>query len=68
MKKSKTLASIKTLLIVGVLALIIQSCHFGLGLGIGSSKDKNSSEEKGGLVKNTNETDSTKTIGTTTNR
>ena len=64
----KIVANIKTVLLVTVLALSIQSCHIGLGVGIGSSKDKKSSEEKSGIVNKTIETDTTKTIGPAINK
>ncbi len=59
----KRIRNITAALFITTLVVSIQSCHIGVGIGIGSAKDKKSAQEKEGLAKKTNDTDTTRTSG-----
>ena len=61
----KIIANIKTILLLTVLAISIQSCHIGFGLGIGAAKDKNTPDKKTEVSDNTIVSDTNKNIGPT---
>jgi hypothetical protein len=61
----KTFVNIKTALLLFVLAISIQSCHIGLGIGIGSAKDKNAADKKTEITSKTTEKDTNKSVGPT---
>ena len=61
----KSLKKASTMLLAIAFALGINSCHVGLGLEVGSAKDKKDSEKKSDITNKTNGSDTVKTVGPT---
>lgn len=61
----KAFPKIKAALLLIVLAISIQSCHIGLGIGIDAAKEKNAADKKSDNIGKTTEKDTNRNVGPT---